>query len=76
MKKETLEEAAEKYKKSTANKMAIEKIAFEKGYTECMRKMYSEEEVLALIHKRMIYTLGDNYQETTTLKWFEQFKKK
>lgn len=39
-------------------------------------RMYSEEEVLELLHKRMIHTLGDDYQETTTTKWFEQYKKK
>jgi hypothetical protein len=39
-------------------------------------RMYSEEEVLELLHKRMIYTLGNDYQEITTTKWFEQFKKK
>ena len=39
-------------------------------------RMYSEEEVLELLHKRMIHNLGDDYQETTTTKWFEQHKKK
>jgi len=39
-------------------------------------RMYSAEEVLELLHKRMIYTLGNDYQEITTTKWFEQFKKK
>ena len=38
-------------------------------------KMYSEEEVLELLHDRMIYTLGSDYQRTTTTEWFEQFKK-
>jgi hypothetical protein len=39
-------------------------------------RMYSEEEVLELLHDRMIYTLGSDYQRTTTTEWFEQFKKK
>jgi hypothetical protein len=39
-------------------------------------RMYSEEEVLELLHKRMRHTLGEDYREETTLKWFEQFKKK
>ena len=38
-------------------------------------RMYSEEEVIELLHKRMRHTLGNDYQETTTEKWFEQFKK-
>jgi hypothetical protein len=40
------------------------------------KQMYSEEEVLELLHDRMIYTLGSDYQRTTTTEWFEQFKKK
>jgi hypothetical protein len=39
------------------------------------KQMYSEEEVLELLHDRMIYTLGSDYQRTTTTEWFEQFKK-
>jgi hypothetical protein len=37
-------------------------------------RMYSEEEVLELLHKRMSYTLGAEYKKETTLEWFEQFK--
>jgi hypothetical protein len=39
------------------------------------KQMYSEEEVLELLHDRMIYTLGSDYQKTTTTEWFKQFKK-
>ena len=39
-------------------------------------RSYSEEQVLELLHKRMGYTLGKDYKEYTTLKWFEKFKKK
>jgi trehalose-6-phosphate synthase len=39
------------------------------------KQMYSEEEVLELLHDRMIYTLGSDYQRTTTTEWFKQFKK-
>jgi len=39
-------------------------------------RMYSEEEVLDLLHSRMTHTLGSEYKEETTLKWFEQHKKK
>jgi hypothetical protein len=38
--------------------------------------MYSEEEVLEILHSRMRYTLGEDYKEMTTIEWFEQFKKK
>jgi hypothetical protein len=37
--------------------------------------MYSEEEVLELLHSRMRYTLGEDYKEVTTIDWFKQFKK-
>jgi hypothetical protein len=37
---------------------------------------YTQEEVLELLHKRMLYSLGNDYQESTTTKWFEQVKKK
>ena len=43
--------------------------------SELESRMYSEGEVLELLHKRMIYTFEDDYQRTTTTKWFEQFKK-
>lgn len=46
------------------------------GTKEMQKQMYSEEEVLGLLHKRMIYTLGNDYQEITTTKWFQKFKKK
>ena len=37
---------------------------------------YTQAEVLELLHKRMLYSLGNDYQETTTTEWFEQVKKK
>ena len=43
---------------------------------EKQQQGYSEEEVIELLHRRMFYTLGQNYNPTTTIKWFEQFKKK
>jgi len=80
VKEETLEEAAEKYHKKISKKrntqLGIPSQDFEAGAKYQAKRMYSEEEVLELLHKRMIHTLGDDYQETTTTKWFEQFKKK
>jgi len=37
---------------------------------------YTQAEVLELLHKRMLYSLGNDYQEKTTTEWFEQVKKK
>ena len=45
-----------------------------KWQQEQNKKLYSEEEVLELLHKRMSYTLGAEYKKETTLEWFEQFK--
>lgn len=74
-KQETLEETAEKYAElSYYNRDDVN--AFVNGAKWQAERMYSEEEVLELLHKRMIYTLGNDYQEITTTKWFEQFKKK
>jgi hypothetical protein len=39
-------------------------------------RMYSEEEIIEILHSRMRYTLGKDYKEVTTIEWFEQFKKK
>ena len=39
-------------------------------------RSYSEEEVLELLHKRMTYTLGEEYKEETTLEWLEHLKNK
>ena len=55
--------------------MKIQK-GFELGAKWQSERMYTEEEVLELLHKRMTYTLGEEYKEKTTLEWFEQFKKK
>jgi len=44
--------------------------------TALQEQTYTQEEVLELLHKRMLYTLGNDYQESTTTKWFEQVKKK
>ena len=83
MKQETLEEAAERMAKEhcsirvnpNTTEFQIQQFII-KGAKWQAERMYSEEEVLELLHKRMIHNLGDDYQETTTTKWFEQFKKK
>jgi len=72
MKQELIEEAKKLWEESHPN--PIEMALF--GAKWQAERMYSEEEVLELLHKRMIYTLGEEYKKETTLKWFEQFKKK
>ena len=74
--KETLEEAAEKYRKSTPNKMAIEKIAFIDGAKWKAERMYSEEEVLDLL-AGFIDSRGKDFIPFKDIQeWFDQFKKK
>ena len=87
--KETLEEAACVYRKSTQNQMYIEKIAFVKGAEWQAERMYSKEEVNDLLEvlKRSIseinhlkYTYKDKgncgkyLSDCETI--IEQFKKK
>jgi hypothetical protein len=79
MEKETLEEAAvdyisEKSERAREYGMVFNAIRF--GAKWAAERMYSEEEVLELLHSRMRYTLGEDYKEVTTIDWFEQFKKK
>jgi 2-oxo-4-hydroxy-4-carboxy--5-ureidoimidazoline (OHCU) decarboxylase len=50
------------------------KVGLYEGAKWQAERMYSEEEVLELLHKRMSYTLGAEYKKETTLEWFEQFK--
>jgi hypothetical protein len=83
MKQETLEEAAEReYKFEEDSTMPNDREhqefirIFKKGAKWQSKTMYSEEEVLVLLHSRMTYTLGEDYKEVTTIEWFEQFKKK
>jgi hypothetical protein len=69
MNKETLEEANWKV-------LGTKTDTFYNGAKWQAERMYSEEEVLELLHSRMRYTLGEDYKEMTTIEWFEQFKKK
>jgi ClpP class serine protease len=75
-KKETLEEAAEKYVKNFAESVkSARKIGFIDGAKWQQERMYSEEEVLKLLLNSEEYT--SRFNGRTDLKhWFEQFKKK
>ena len=71
--KETLEEVAKEYYTNNIESGQGYFIAGAKWQAE---RMYTEEEVIELLHSRMVYTLGEVYDELTTVNWFEQFKKK
>jgi hypothetical protein len=89
MKKETLEEVAEKYANkiwdfSDSNEKTLHnncKKAFLKGAKWQAERMYSEEEVLEqlnLLHS-MKNSLVDTFTDKNdyiTMKWFKQFEKK
>jgi hypothetical protein len=74
--KETLEEAAKKYRKTTPNQMFGDELGFIDGAKWQQERSYSEEEVLELLNNReqyLIESVGEFYQ--SNLEWFEQFKK-
>ena len=86
--KETLEQAAEKEfslldtqwcKTGAAEEENLQLLGHRKSFIKGAKwqaeRMYSEEEVLELLHSRMRYTLGEDYKEVTTIDWFKQFKK-
>jgi hypothetical protein len=77
-KQETLEEAAERYKSLKLPDDLYD--GFIEGAKWQAARMYSEEEVLVLLHKRDDYNFKTNAQSLldwqTPKEWFEQFKKK
>jgi DNA polymerase III delta prime subunit len=76
MKNEIIEEAKKVYQKALQDNIEL---SFYDGVnlgSECQAKiMYSEEEVLNLLHKRF-FDLKFKKDTRTTKEWFEQFKKK
>jgi hypothetical protein len=73
-KEETIITAAQSYAVNKKNRTS-HYMGFIEGAKWQQERMYCEEEVLELLHKRMTHTLGEEYKEETTLEWFEQFKK-
>jgi len=84
MEKETFEESAEKYANELPEPYNYginldKKKGFIEGAKWQQEKMYSEEEVLVLLHKRDKHSMDnpDTFNGWLTPKeWFEQFKKK
>ena len=85
MKKENLEEAAEKYYPSYPDGIITDEIralreGFVKGYEVQAERMYSEEDMIEFA-VWMYLEVGQNLRKERTNKelfkeWFEQFKKK
>jgi hypothetical protein len=82
-KQETLEKAAEKrypfedgFQVMDIDISEMLQLAFINGAKWQQERSYSEEEVLELLHKRMTYTLGEEYKKETTLEWLEHLKNK
>jgi len=81
IKKETLEEAAEKIAKEhcsirvnpNTTEFQVQQFIIKGAYWQAQR-MYSEEEVLELLLKSKIETSNLYYEDMK--EWFEQFKKK
>ena len=81
--KETLEEAAEKFRSNNPGTMQggnNTKIlnAFKNGAKWQAERMYSEEDLISLLefNYKKLGTLRKDYSQKIVKEWFEQFKKK
>ena len=72
-KQETLEEAADNIFENLGYGFTSEKSAFINGYLECVKKMYSVEEVENILIE---YVKTNPTKPYRVVSWFEQFKKK
>ena len=70
-KKETLEEAVDKY-----TPLRIEQKAFIAGAEYQAKRMYSEKEVLDILNSFAKQIMINKNDDSTIAQWFEQFKKK
>jgi hypothetical protein len=76
MEQETLEEASRQYACYNFDSSFLDiDDHFEAGAKWQAERMYSEEEVLDLLHRRSFH-LTHKKDTKTTKEWFEQFKKK
>ena len=72
--KETLEEVAKKYRKTTPNQMFGDELGFIAGAKWQQERSYSDEEVLDILQKRLL-SVGLFPSPLATQIWFKQFKK-
>jgi hypothetical protein len=84
-KQETIKKAAKSYRSSTANKMAIEEVAFQEGakwQQEQDKNKYSEEDIAIAFNEGQAYSVtgklvdGKEWVKTHKKEWFENFKNK
>ena len=73
MNKETLKEAAEKYRKTTPNQMFGDELGFIAGAKWQQERSYSKEEVKYMLQSYAEWSIDG---DCTYYEWFEQFKKK
>lgn len=73
MNKETLEEAAKKYRKTTPNQMFGDELGFIAGAKWQMERSYTEKEVRDMLQSYAEWSIDG---DCTYYEWFEQFKKK
>lgn len=66
--KMNLQETAERYSKNP-----LSKLGFINGAKHQSEKMYSEEEVLTILHKRDMYKWEDHKEILSLTQWFKKF---
>lgn len=83
MKKETIEEAAERlcpndgyYDEIYCDIGEFNREKWIEGAKWKQQNSYSEEEVLTILHKRDMYKWEEHLEVLSLNEWFEQFKKK
>jgi hypothetical protein len=75
MRKETLEEAAERLNYFVLNGRTPFNNGFKEGAKWQQERSYSEEEVLNILYEHTVYLFGEK-KHLLLEEWFEQFKNK